>query len=194
MADCWWKLLLEVVVKPMSVARESVVSARRQKPKKPKKPAVAPVPTSRKAIHPTSLTAVPSRTRSRQVERLPNYGQKPGWLRSLLAAQLGSKLATFVLIAATLAIYAGTVYTQQMWSRQYRKLENLQRQERQMTAANEVLKNQLAQQAENPDTGLVAPTPDNRIFLQPAPQGRAEIANRTVRSAPEPAPTAPLGY
>jgi hypothetical protein len=39
-----------------------------------------------------------------------------------------------------------------------------------MTAANEVLKDKLAQEAERPGTGLVSPNPANTIFLAPAPQ------------------------
>ncbi|HEY9708499.1 MAG TPA: hypothetical protein V6D48_09880, partial [Oculatellaceae cyanobacterium] len=69
-----------------------------------------------------------------------------------------STLVKFLLVTTTLTIYSWTVYTQQQWTRDYRKLGNLQRQERQLTTANEVMNNQIAQQAEKPATGLVPPT------------------------------------
>jgi hypothetical protein len=104
-----------------------------------------------------------------------------------------SDLTTFVLVAATLTVYSWTVYTQQQWTREYRKLETLQRHERDITATNEVIKDKLAQQAERPATGLVTPTPANAIFLPPAPV-RQSLTPSTQPSAPEPAAKTPLGY
>ncbi len=117
----------------------------------------------------------------------------PKWLSSLLFLKRGSDLVTFLLVTTTLTIYSWTVYTQQQWTRDYRKLENLQRQERQLTTANEVMKNQLAQQAEKPATGLVPPTQTNAIFLQPAPQRKSSTAP-TETTNPEPVAKSPLGY
>ena len=104
-----------------------------------------------------------------------------------------STLVTFLLVTTTLTIYSWTVYTQQQWTRDYRKLEDLQRQERQLTTANEVMKNQLAQQAEKPATGLVPPTQTNAIFLPPA-QERKASTTPTQATNPEPVAKSPLGY
>ena len=117
----------------------------------------------------------------------------PRWLTSLLFLKRSSDLVTFLLVTTTLTIYAWTVYTQQQWMRDYRKLETLQRQERQLTTANAVMKNQLAQQAEKPATGLVSPTQTNAIFLPPVPQRKSSTAP-TQTAAPEPAAKSPLGY
>ncbi len=117
----------------------------------------------------------------------------PMWLSSLLFLKRGSDVMTFLLVAATLTIYSWTVYTQQQWSREYRNLETLQRHERQMTTANAAIKNQLAQQAESPSTGLVNPTQANAIFLPPAPQRQSHTAP-TKTTDPEPVPKTPLGY
>lgn len=117
----------------------------------------------------------------------------PRWLSSLLFLKRSSDVVTFLLVTTTLTIYSWTVYTQQQWMRDYRKLENLQRQERQLTTANAVMKNQLAQQAEKPATGLVTPTQTNAIFLPPAPQRQASTAStQTTHSEPE--AKSPLGY
>jgi hypothetical protein len=117
----------------------------------------------------------------------------PAWLSPLLILQRSSDVVSFVLISATLALYSWTVYTQQQWAQEYHKLENLQRNERHLTTTNAVIKDQLAQQAEKPATGLVTPTPANTIFLPPAPQRKSSTAP-TQMAAPEPAAKAPLGY
>lgn len=146
-----------------------------------------------KAIPLRSESGSSSRTRSRSSQQRDFQAQTPAWLRSLVRLQRTSNLVCFFLIASTLGVYAWTVYTQQMWSQEYRKLENLQRNERQMTAANEALKNQLAQEAERPGTGLVAPNPANTIFLPPAPQ-RQSRPKPVAAPNSETSPTTPLGY
>jgi hypothetical protein len=132
---------------------------------------------------------MPSRTAEQKVEKL-NVSQqpKPIWLSSLLVLQRGSDLMAFFLVATTLTIYSWTVYTQQ-----HRKLEGLQRQERQLTTANAVMKDQLAQQAERPATGLVTPSQANTIYLPSAPQ-RPFNESSMSSADPEPAGKTPLGY
>jgi hypothetical protein len=124
---------------------------------------------------------------------LPSKRSLPLWLRLLIQAQRGSLVIAFVLMTATLIVYGSTVYTQQLWSKEYRKLKTLQRNEREMIATNEGLKNQLALQADRPGSGLVPQTPDNTIFLQPAPQRSALSISPSVSKA-EVAPNTPLGY
>ena len=98
-----------------------------------------------------------------------------------------------------LSVYGWTVYSQKMWSQAYRKLETLQRHERQLTTANEVLKNHIALQAEQPTTELMPPTSASLIFLQPAPQLRVPAANPVLPATKpgtqtqQPTPM-PLGY
>jgi hypothetical protein len=144
--------------------------------------------------HSSPVSDMPSRTAGQKVEKLSvSQRPKPIWLVSLLFLQRSSDLIAFLLVAGTLTIYSWTVYTQQQWSREYRKLETLQRTERQLTTANAVMKNQLAQQAEKPGTGLVTPTQANTIFLPSAPQRPSHTAP-TQSADPEPAQTSPLGY
>jgi hypothetical protein len=110
----------------------------------------------------------------------------------LLRFQQTASLMTLLLAAGVLITYGWTVYIQQRWGQQYDRLETLKKQERQLISANEVLKNQMADQAENPKSGLLLPDPSNAIFLTPAPQ-RPEVKPTTVPST-EPSPTRPLGY
>lgn len=147
-----------------------------------------------RAASPSTVTNMPPRMAGKKVEKLNTAPPPtPAWLSPLLFLQRSSDILTFVLVASTLTLYAWTVYTQQQWTQEYRKLENLQRDERYLTTTNEVIKNQLAQQAEKPSTGLVAPTPAKTIFLQPAPQRQPPTA-RTKTVDPDLSSKAPLGY
>ena len=139
------------------------------------------------------LRAVAAPAGATTVRRLPTQRSLPLWLRLLMQAQRGSLVIAFILVAATLIVYGSTVYTQQLWSKEYRKLKTLQRNEREMIATNEGLKNQLALQADRPGSGLVPQTPDNTIFLQPAPL-RPTLSTSPSAPKAEIAPNTPLGY
>ncbi|WP_445173637.1 hypothetical protein [Microcoleus sp.] len=102
--------------------------------------------------------------------------QQPLWLRSLLQAQRASSVVAVMLLGGALSLYGLTVYGEQRWSQDYQKLETLRLQEQQLSAASEVLKHQLAKEAQNPETGLAAQKPGNTIFLQPAPETRSPLA------------------
>jgi len=133
-----------------------------------------------------------SQTVARRMVQLPAHPASPLWVRVLTVAQRTSTVVTFSLVASALTVYGWTVYSQQMWGKEYQRLEALQRQERQLTTANEVLKDQMAQEAEDPASGLSIPDPTHAIFLQPAPL----VQPAPVQAAPAPKPiqTAPLGY
>lgn len=122
---------------------------------------------------------------------------KPGWLRSLQGLEQASTVLSCLLVVGALVTYGWTVYSQQQWSQEYRQLEALRRSERQLTAANESLKNKLAQEAENPGTNLVAPQPEHLVFLSPAP-----VTTKPAQPSEPPSPlrsselpeSTPLGY
>jgi NADH:ubiquinone oxidoreductase subunit 5 (subunit L)/multisubunit Na+/H+ antiporter MnhA subunit len=99
---------------------------------------------------------------------LPKVKQLPVKIQILLFLQRGSFVLAFTLIASSIAVYISTVRIPQIWSKEYRNLETLQRQERQLTAINETLKQKIAQQAENAENNLVPLTSTNAIFVPPA--------------------------
>ncbi len=182
-------------------------------------PAASSRETRSRAALSSTVTNMPSRRAGQKVERLNadtrlrtprsldatvvrseraatltlSQQPKPSWISSLTFIQRCSDLVAFLLVAATLSIYSWTVYTQQQWAQEYRKLETLQRHERQLTTANEVMKDQLAQQAESPATGLVTPTQANTIFLPPAPQRQVSVTPAPTTDQ-EAGATSPLGY
>ncbi len=165
------------------------VTPHRQKPKN----TVSSQHSKGKTRSQPQVVAIPSKNRSRRLENLPYSQAYPNWLRTLIMMQRSSEIMMFSLVTVMLTIYGLTVYTQQLWTKEYRKLDHLQRQERQMTAANEVLKNQLAQQAENPETGLVPTDPAKTIFLTASPQRHLQQQPTTTKAIVSP-PKPPLGY
>lgn len=129
---------------------------------------------------------------------MPDRQWQPVWLQSLLRVERASSAAVVLLLGGALALYGLTVYSQQQWSQEYQKLETLRLREQQLTAASEVLKHQLAKEAQNPETGLAPQKPADTIFLQPVPDRRS-LGARTPNSE-EPAiknqgdAETPLGY
>lgn len=120
------------------------------------------------------------------VQIFPEQQVKPWWLKSLSAVQTVCSVTTAVLVTTSLAFYGVTVYNDSIWSKEYQTLERLRRQDHQFRAANEVLKNQIAKDAENPKASSTAQKPmDTMIFIEPAPL-RPEVAS-------EPAPYLDLG-
>ncbi|MBD2606116.1 hypothetical protein H6G81_16680 [Scytonema hofmannii FACHB-248] len=116
----------------------------------------------------SSATPKSPKGNQERVPVMPNSESPPLWLLRLHTIHRNSSIAAFLLVAATLVVYGWTVYSQELWSQAYQKLQNLQRQDRQLTTTNEVLQNKMAVEGEKPSTGLVAPTPARAIFINPA--------------------------
>lgn len=140
-----------------------------------------------------SVRTLPFPNRDSRVRQLPILRALPVWLRVLLMVQRSSTAIAVVLVAAMLIVYGSTVYTQQLWSKEYRKLKTSQRNERQLVSASEALKAQAAQQSERPGAGLVPQTPADLLFVQPS----ALRPQQSLKAAPSAAPAstaAPAGY
>lgn len=115
--------------------------------------------------------------------------------RSLLAFQKISSGIAFCLVASALGVYAWSVCIPKLWSQEYRKLETLQRHERHFTAIGETLKNQLAQQAERPETGLAKLNPAQVIFLPQSSLAPLSQPQKTTATENKPiVGNAPLAY
>lgn len=135
---------------------------------------------------------LPTAVNQQVVTSLPQTQAPPAWLKLLIRAQHLSSVAVFGLVIAALVMYGWTVYVQQRWGQEYQRFETLKKQERQLLSGNEVLKNQIAQQAELPLSGLTVPDPNNAIFLMPAAPRPPETSDRQFSS--QPIPTRPIGY
>ncbi len=137
--------------------------------------------------NPSSTTPKNSRVNQERVPVMPNSESAPLWLLRLHTIHRNSSIVAFLLVAATLVVYGWTVYSQELWSQAYHKLQNLQRQDRQLTTTNEVLQNKMAVEGEKPSAGLVAPTPAGMIFINPAshssnsmPSGGSALSTTTT--------------
>ncbi|MBX9259227.1 hypothetical protein H1Q63_35800 [Desmonostoc muscorum CCALA 125] len=125
---------------------------------------------------------------------MPGSGATPLWLLRLYTFHRYSSVLAFLLVAATLAVYGWTVYSQELWSQSYRRLQNLQRHERLLTTTNATLTNKMAQEAEQPTTGLVSPTPEGMIFLPPASSNSQSASSNTKPNHQTQQTLSPLGY
>lgn len=109
--------------------------------------------------HPQVGKLVKSRN-FRQQNKLPHNLQ----LLSLL--QKSSFGLALISMAASTGLYMSTVQIPELWSQEYRNLEDLQRQERQLIAVNETIKYQIAQEASR-DRRLAISQPDSAVFIAP---------------------------
>lgn len=163
----------------MSAALKSAPVPQRSRPARGLKPVPSPIkkPLAAPPIaSPTVLTP----------------GQQPQWLQGLAALQRASTPLTLLLVSVTLPIYGWSVYTQRSWGKAYNNLEQLQRQERQLAAANEVRKFQVTQVAESQPGAYVTVGPQTTLFLKPTP-----LQAKAAKSEPEKlvhAPTLPVSY
>ncbi|MDY7013564.1 MAG: hypothetical protein SVX43_08140 [Cyanobacteriota bacterium] len=129
-----------------------------------------------------------------KLNEAPRSRSLPPLLRLLLWVQRGSCVVAFSSIGTVLASYAATVYLQQQWSESYKTLERLQRETRNLTAADETLKHQLAKQAQEQEEGFTFPSPQQTIYLSPSSE---KIVDTPMRNEiiPTPSPSnVPLGY
>jgi hypothetical protein len=126
---------------------------------------LSPTPRKRNSPIPTGL----KKDWATEISVMPASEVMPLWLTRLCVCQRNTSIVTFIFVAVTLLVYGWTVYSQQLWSKSYQKLQNLQRQERQLTVTNGVLKSKMAADAEKNNNGLTSITPQRMIFLAPTP-------------------------
>lgn len=135
-----------------------------------------------------------ARTRQdKTVVTLPSSLTKPFWLLKLCLWQRRFSAITFLLVTTTVGVYGWTVYCQQTWSQAYRKLDTLQRNERQLMTQSQQIKSYLAQQAQQPAAGLTPPDPAQTVFLPAPTRATTPVSTTKPQDPPQLTPT-PLGY
>lgn len=133
--------------------------------------------------------------RQQKVKSLPRPTKQtfPSWLKFLFSAQKLSIISTVLLTIALFGIYGWTVYAQEDWNDQYRKLEHLKRNERQLTAAQETIDHNLTTNIQKAPGQLTRETPQQSLFLEAAPLRPNKSTDRAI--ANDASNTAdPLGY
>ena len=133
---------------------------------------------------------------NRNVKRLPktNSFPLPLWLRVLMTTQKLSIAATVLLTISVFVIYGWTVYAQEQWNQQYKKLELLKRQERQLTNAAGSFDNEMLQSIQKKPGDLVRESPEKSIFLQAAPLRPKREVPSNVSELPKDKNNERLGY
>ncbi len=105
----------------------------------------------------------------------------PLWLKSLIYLNHSSAIVCYATVAATLVMYGMTVYAPKLWSQKHSELQQLQKQERQFTYTEEMLKNRLANSADNDQSGFVKPNPNEQpIFLPDTPTKPIKLNTTTT--------------
>ena len=151
------------------------------------------------ARKPVSVKRRPSKSRSKspanKAEKLPIKRKGiPLWLRSLVLLQKSTSLLLFLAVGATVTVYSWKEQVETEWSKEYKQLNTLLQEERELTATNEILKNQIANQAEKEETGLAPLTPTKNIFLEPVPYIHQEAEVTATATKKLPPSNTPLGY
>ena len=133
---------------------------------------------------------------NRNVKRLPktNSFPLPLWLRVLMTTQKLSIAATVLLTISVFVIYGWTVYAQEQWNQQFKKLEQLNRQERQLTNAAGSFDNEMLQSVQKKPGDLVRESPEKSIFLQAAPLRPKREVPSNVSELPKDKNNESLGY
>lgn len=133
-----------------------------------------------KSTFPTHKPPVTSKAKGQTVKFQARERSLPLWLIRLCYLQHRFSVLTWVLVAIMLTVYGRSVYRHYTWNQANNKLETLQLYERQLMSNNEILKDRLALQAQQPETGLVPPNAEETIVLQPA-VGRSVPANKSIQ-------------
>jgi hypothetical protein len=132
-------------------------------------------------------------------ERLPmmsTAGAAPVWLLRLYTVYRYSSATAFLFVTVTLVVYGWTVYSQELWSQAYRTLQSLQRNERQLNTTNATLTSKMAEEGEQPASGLVSPKPGGTIFLPPTSHHPNSASSNKIPTSEEAQPQTStlLGY
>ena len=114
----------------------------------------------------------------------------PFGLKLLNRIQHGSTVVTSVLITGALVLYGSSVYVDRSANRTMSELNRLQSDSQQLTAANEAIKQSMAEQAMSEGSGLEPYEAGDVLFVSPQPM-RAEKEGAKSKKAER---LRPLGY
>jgi hypothetical protein len=141
-------------------------------------------------------SSVTNKNKNSRLPVMPSNESGPVWLLRLQVLNRHSSVLAFLMVATMLVVYGWTVYSQQLWSQSSKRLQSLQRQERQLMATDAAFKEQMAKEAQKAPNGLVSPTPGNMIFLPPSAPGSPNQVPSTLEQNTETVQqsSTPVGY
>ena len=146
-------------------------------------------PFTQRTVGKDADLSVATRTVSTDIATLPKPSL-PLWLQVLNRVQHGSTAVASLLIAGALVLYGSSVYADKSTNRALAHLNRLQSESQQLTAASEAMKQSLAEQATQADSGLEPYEAGDVLFVTPEPLRPAKApveSSKTERIRP-------LGY
>ena len=152
-------------------------------------------PSSRGRSNAAVKAPLPPKSRSRdaRLQPLPNRASVPQWLQLMKQAERWSLLVAAVFASGAIVTYGWAMYSQQQWGQEYRQLEKLRRNERQLTTNGEMMKNNIARTTDPKQYGLVPRSAANIVVMPPAPP-RPPLPMRPTGPDSNTKPILPIGY
>ncbi len=138
----------------------------------------------------------PLQARSRAnsgLKPLPNQLPVPQWLQVLKQVERVSLMLAGALAGGAIVTYGWAMYSQQQWGTEYRRLDQLRRNERQLTTNGELMKNNIARSSDPKHYGLVPRSAEHIVVIPPASL-RAPLPMRAPGPDPQAKPITPVGY
>ncbi len=93
----------------------------------------------------------------------------PFWLKVLISLKQGVALSLLLAVVGVLGTYTWMADAQRQWGERYHRLRELERKERQLMDANELLKGHFADPSHQASSDLVPIDPSKAIFLKSSP-------------------------
>jgi hypothetical protein len=144
---------------------------------------------------PLPRLSIPLKGRSLRssLKAMPDRMPLPAWLRTLKKIENLSVGIALFLVGSAVVTYGWAVYSQQLWGKNYSRLDTLRRDERQLLKGSELMKNDIARHSDPKQYGLVPLTPDHIVVIPSAP---IRPARSTPNMGPDPKakPITPIGY
>lgn len=142
---------------------------------------------------PRSLTPLKGRSLRSVLKAMPDRMPLPIWLRALKKIENLSVVVALLLVSSAVVVYGWAVYSQQLWGKNYSRLDTLRRDERQLLKGSELMKNDIARHSNPKQYGLVPRTSDHIVVIPPAPI-RPPLPTRNMRPDLKATPITPIGY
>ena len=166
--------------RPSSYASQSLRDRQSQRPRSIATKSTAPTPLKGRSLR-SPLKAMP--------DRIP----LPVWLRALKKIENLSVIVALLLVGSAVITYGWAVYSQQLWGKNYSRLDNLRRDERQLLKGSELMKNDIARHNDPKQYGLVPRSSEHSVVIPPAPL-RPAPPTRNIGPDPKAKPITPIGY
>ncbi len=152
--------------------------------------------TKKKVVRPVSAEPVPIRGRDPRPTHLEVVEaparSAPPWFLLLLTLRKVSTPVVLLLTLSVLPLYGWSVYTQRNWGQTYAQLEQLKRDERNLSLKQEARLHHVNENAEMNPAGLTPKGPHNTLFIKPEPAPLPQSSSEEDRQPP--LRMSPIGY